>query len=670
MQDLNESGTLTELEKEEKNHLVDSILSRGEICLLHGDISGLDLFETSSKLDPQNPALFFRQGLALYEYGCEEGKGKTLFLANKKFKAATALLSTDFFTWHAWGNSLFTLGTAYEENRYFVEAKEKYSQALKLATQATQDEQSELYWDYANAWAQIGACSGEAIDLKLALNAYQKSSELNDSLPPDFWVDYGKASLSLAQLINDIRLFVKAINTLRHAITLEPSHAEAWSTLAHCLTLLYAQSHEDDHFSQACECFAAATRLEPHEGSLFLSWAQFLLEGGIKTKKVKRLHASIEKCRCALSCGYDLTSVMAIWTQALAHIGLWSDSLDLIFEAENKIDALVDKDPNDPNLWHSNGICLHALGSYFKDADYYYQAIEKFQEGLSIDRSLTTLWHSMAKSYAAIAQIDDSADAFEKAYRFFYKTLKLQNSSSTLSDFAMCLSSWGELNNQQKWLEEAIYYFEQALSIQKNAVYVHPDWLFHYATTLDLLGDFHDEDTYYLRTIEILSHVLMIDPDYPNIHHRLALAFSHMGELASSCECFYKASHHFRLACARDEENDQVILDWALSLINLAEHMHDRQDADATYRDAEYKLIKAARLGNIQAYYQLGCLCALLGQYDRALRFLEKADHYDALPPIDEILEDEWLDNIKHLSEFQSFIARLESRPHHVSDEG
>lgn len=668
--EIEELDPLTELEIEEKRQLVDSLLARGEMCLLHGDLSGLDLFETSAKLDPYNPSLFFRQGLSLYELGCEEGQERHLFTANKKFKEASRLNDSEYQVWHAWGNSLNFLGTLNQELSYFEQAKQKYAKALERCQGASPQDQAVLYWDYGNTLMHIGDLSGEALDLRLALDALMKSSELDNALPADFWVDFGMTNLLLAERIFDITLYIKAINALRHALTTEPSHFDAWTTLADALSKLYSLTHEEDHFHQACECFATAYDLEPQEGELLYQWAHFLLEGGKNNRDIKRLHTAIEKCRLALACEFDEPLIMALWNEALATIGILSERLDLISEAENKLATILEQFSDIPEIWYAHGVSLNALGTYFKDEDYHYQAIEKYQEGLSIDRSLHKLWHAMAMSYSRIAFMTDDEDAFEKGQRFFNKALHIKTTTYYLADFACLLTRWGQLNTNQAYLEHAAALYEHALHIQKNGAYVHPDWLFYYATTLDALGDFGEDETYYIRAIEILSHVLMIDPDYPHIHHRLALAYAHLADLSSSCDTFYKAAHHFRLAANRDEENDQILLDWALSLINLSEHMHESEAANGCLRDAEHKLIKAAKLGNTHAFYHLACLAAILRQYDSALCFLEKADQFDALPTIEELNDDEWLDNIRHLPEFRSLIAQIENRPHEVSGEG
>ncbi|MGE5195741.1 MAG: hypothetical protein ACM3JI_00225, partial [Anaerolineae bacterium] len=211
-------------------------------------------------------------------------------------------------------------------------------------------------------------------------------------------------------------------------------------------------------------------------------------------------------------------------------------------------------------------------------------------------------------------------------------------------------------------LEQALCEFERSLSIQKNATYVHPEWLFQYACALDMMGNFYDEDSYYLRAIEIFSHVLTVDPEFSEVHHRLALAFSHLGELQGEMENFYRSLHHYRLAAKHDDENDQLILDWALTLINAAQQAEEASEADQCYREAEAKLTQAALLGHPAAYYHLGCLYCLLKQQENALHFLEKAALFDCLPSIEEILEDEWLEDLKATADFNEFLARLEKK--------
>ena len=111
-----------------------------------------------------------------------------------------------------------------------------------------------------------------------------------------------------------------------------------------------------------------------------------------------------------------------------------------------------------------------------------------------------------------------------------------------------------------------------------------------------------------------------------------------------------------------DEENDTVLIDWAMTLINLATHSHDSSESDQFFRDAEHKIHVAMRLGNLQTYYHLACLYSLQGQCDKGMRCLEKARANEALPPLDELLQDEWLDNLRSTADFQGFLTQLDQR--------
>lgn len=212
----------------------------------------------------------------------------------------------------------------------------------------------------------------------------------------------------------------------------------------------------------------------------------------------------------------------------------------------------------------------------------------------------------------------------------------------------------------------AIAEFEQVLQMQKNALYLHPDWLFEYAKTLDLYAEFFEEELYYNKAIETLSHVLMIDPDFPHIHYQLALVHSHLGELSEELDPFYKALHYFKLAAKHEEENDQILVDLAVTLINIAQASSDALEVEICYKDAEAKLIQAVKAGNLQAYYQLAGLFSILRQPEKSLAFLMKTESFQALPSIEEILEDEWLDYVRTTEGFQDFLHYLErkSRQH------
>lgn len=645
---------------------VEKLMHEGELALLHGEPHGLDFFEKASALCPNDHKLFLRQALAIFEFGSEEGKEQYLLVACKKFKAASLLNPDHFDIWQGWASCLLTLGNATEEFHYFQSAHDKYIKALDLSEGQAPDVIAELYWEFALVLMQIAHKSGEGSDYQNTIEAFEKAAQFQGDLPSGFWSQYAEANLALAEKINDVSLLIKAISYYKHAITLNENSFDEWIALGNTLILLYEKSHEEDHFSQANDCFAAATKLTSQDVNLWLSWAKLLWSSGYKTQNVKKLRASIEKCHRAYILDHNSAESLAIWAQSLAILGLLQEKLSLIQEAENKVLEAYEVEFT-PSIFYAHGIVLKAFGHYYTDADYFYQAVEKFQEGLSFEKEVAIkdrLWFEMGISYTQTALILNDADSFKMASRFYSKAISHSPFHSYYYyHYAFNIFKLGELISNQDILEQSLHYFERALQLQKNAHYIHPNWLFDFACALDAVGDYYDDESYYIRALELFSHVLMIDPAYPQLHHRIGLAFSHLGELTGDQDHFLKALHHLRIAHQHDEESDTVLMDWGIVLINLGQNSSNLTETEKHYLEAEIKLSASAKLGQTHAYYHLACLHSLKGDYEKSIFYMEKAYFHEALPSLEELKEDEWLERLRMTSYFKELVYKLENGP-------
>ncbi|MBI3508687.1 MAG: hypothetical protein HY069_03515, partial [Chlamydiia bacterium] len=203
------------LPSEQRKDLALRSLSQGELALLQGNLAALAYFETAAQLEPENPHIWYRQGLAFFEYGSEEGKEKALLLASKYFKIATQRNPQFFEAWVAWGNTLLQLGRFHAEHHFLQEAKEKYQKALELSQGQTPEILAELYWDYGIAWSEIAKHSGEAVDVRLAIESFQIVHQCAIPLNAEFLNDCGQAYLSMGLLVNDSRLYFQAIEYLK-----------------------------------------------------------------------------------------------------------------------------------------------------------------------------------------------------------------------------------------------------------------------------------------------------------------------------------------------------------------------------------------------------------------------------------------------------------------------
>ena len=651
------------LSEDEKKELSLRLLAQGELALLQGNLGALSLFETAAQLWPENAQIWYRQGLSFFEYGSEEGKEKALLLASKHFKVATQIDPTLFDAWVAWGNVLLQLGRFHDEHHFHLEAQSKYQKALRIKEGHSPGILAELYWDYGIVWTELAAHSGEAFDLHLAIQAFEQALALDPSPCAEFWNDYGSAYLELGLLINDARYFLKAVEMLQKSVLAMDHYFDGWMSLAESYAQLYLSSLDERYATKASDCYLRASQLQPADSEVWLSWAQILGETGKLNHNMKSLISSVEKCARAASLSPKESPIIAQWVESLSYLGAQAGRLDLIIEAEQKILKASDQFPDDPDLWYAYGICLMCFAVYYEDVEYDDLAIEKLQYGLSLDRTNAELWHALGAAHKHAAEITDDESMVERAPRFLAKALDLKPSCpSLIYDAASAFLHYSEAIDDVSALEQSIALFETLLQNHRAALLHHPEWIFEYASALEWHAEYSGEDKDLLRALEIFSHVLLIDPDFPKIHLRIALCTMQLGHTTNDPEYYKKALHSFRLASRQDEENDALWLEWGLCLIHLAHHAMESQFMDQLYLDAEQKLLRAGQLGNPFAHYNLACLYSILGHLSDSMTFIHKALNARALPSIDELFEDEWLETLRATSEFTQFIAALEAK--------
>ncbi|HSX37917.1 MAG TPA: hypothetical protein VLE95_03710 [Chlamydiales bacterium] len=659
-----------QLPQNEKKELALRYLSQGELALLQGNLNALSFFECASQIDPENPRIWYRQGLAFFEYGSEEGKEKSLLLAAKYFKISTQLDPSYFDAYVAWGNALLQLGRFHIEYHFLAEAKEKYQKALELSANQPKEILAELYWDFGIVWSEIAKVSGEALDLRFAIDAFHESASLVASAPPEFYHDFGKVYLEMGLLINDNRLYVKAIAHLQHALQLAPEYIEGWATIAECYSQLYLNTMNAHFHIKASDSFSNAIRLSPGDVELWLSWGQILAESGRHSGDSKLLRLSIEKCARAAAIDPEDPLIIAQWVESLSYLGSMTSRLDLLIEAENKILKATDQYPDDPDLWLAYGVCLHAFGGYFEDPEYYEMAIEKFQWGLSIDRTSPEHWHALAITHNALASLLGDCDLLLRADRFFTRAKDLKPSyPALLFDSARASLQFSRMADDLPSLEKSINQFESLLQNHKESLLHHPRWLYEYASALAWLGDFSGDEAHYTRAIEIFSHVQLIHPGFFEIHHHLGICHLELGHITLDAEHYKRAIHYFRLASHQDEENDQIWLNWGACLIYLANQTFDSDFQNQLYLDAKQKITRSGQLGNPHAYYNLACIYSILGRTDEAMVFLKNALTARCLPTLDELVEDAWLDNLRNTPDFIQFFSALEAKLQQAREE-
>lgn len=638
------------------------LILKGQTELLKGNKKGINLFQKGINLSKDKPVFWNAFAISLYEYGSIHDDDKALQFGSKCYKQSISLKADQFDVYLEWGSLLLELGFKRNEAHFFQRAKEKLQKAIKLSDLESKDKKAELFWLYGNAWLSIADSSGEAVDIRLALDAFKKSEILQKNPTHDFWIDKGSACLQMALLINDNSLFLKAIQTFEKAIECDPDSASAFSLLADSYTGLYINTMDEKHYNSANKAFSLSLKIDKNQSGLWLRWAQLIGESGKLNNDAKKLQLSIDKCIEASNYDESNMQVIAQWTESLSLLGILTNRLDLLLEAEEMIIQATEACPEDPDLWYAYGICLTSFGKYYEETEFYELAIEKLQTGVSLNRTNAEIWQALAYCHSQIAQATEDNGLFERAGKFYRRAIDLKPCCPSLNfEYALNLSMQGELELDQDLLDEALLQYEKTIQDQKDSLLQHPEWLFHYGTTLDLMGELTEEKSYYIRATEILLHILLINPDFPNVYYRLALTFSHLAELISDTNLIERALNYYHLAAKQDAENSNVYLDWGLCLIHLSNHVIDSEKANQCYAEAEQKLIRAGQLGSQHAYYHLACLYSLLGRYKESLAFMYKAYIHEVLPPIEELVTDDWLEGLRQTAEFDEFLLQLEA---------
>ena len=155
------------------------------------------------------------------------------------------------------------------------------------------------------------------------------------------------------------------------------------------------------------------------------------------------------------------TQVIGQWVESLALLGAYTNSLDKIQEAEQKIKIEIQKSTKIPELWYAYGSCLNAFGLYYSDNEYDFLAVEKFKKALSLDSTNPEILHALASTYMKIGKTSDDIAYLNNALKFYLRAIDFKPSCSFLNyDYGNLLLTLGELKEDQKTLEEALFYLE------------------------------------------------------------------------------------------------------------------------------------------------------------------------------------------------------------------
>lgn len=658
----------TSMTKDERELLGLLLVKQGEHQLMNSDSKALETFELAAKAAPLSAVVFFQQALA---FSFHHQNIRCLMAANTALEKAIQLDPTFVAAWYGWGCTLIDIGTFNNDTASFDQAHTKFSEADRLARQNESLRPEDFFWQWGICWHRLGKISGEAVDFFKALDKFQIAASKGAKQNGLFCNDYGNVLVEIAFLVGRNELLIEAAEQYKITVTQSPNESEGWINLACTYQNLYEIYDTEEYFFEANESFERATDINANQHQSWLKWGDLYAYAGKRLRDLDRLQASFNKFEKANACEPDNALVLARWGEVQMLAASYTDNLELLREAELKISKAIELEPETPVFWYISGMCLSELGCYFSDVRYFEQAIAKFQRSLSLSDTHSAVHHGLAHVYYMAGEMTENTDTIENALHHFSRAIELSEAPSPQcwNDWGVALMKLGEFTNEKKHIEAAVEKFEKAIGFKFNETSerdVELEWLYNYGCAMDFLGDFHEEALYYERAIQVLSHVLQIDPEYSHARYNLALSLSHLGELNSDIDCFQKAIDHFQILLGHDSEDEYAWNDWGLTLTHLAVLTFDATHPEFSqdyYEQAERKFLHAIALGNTHAFYNVACLYALTKNMPAAMHYLERADISNGLPPTEDVMHDEWLDNMRHHAPFRAFISYLLNKP-------
>lgn len=655
----------SKMSKEESEMLAHLLVAQGERQLRLGDSTALESFDIALQIAPNSPQLLFQQALA---YSSHPDNIRCLTSACTALQATLELDPQFLEAWSAWGYALVRMGMFHNDASYFVEADQKFAQAEFLAEQASVEKRALFYRQWGVVWFLHGKQSGEAHDFHMAMEKYQLASALGLD-DADFWNDYGNAISELALLIGRKELFIEAQARYRKAVKLLPNEYRGWLNLACCCRHIYEHNNEEIYFDYAMESFTKSSELRTDDVNLWLNWGLLYFYSGKHKTDIEHVQTSLEKFCQAYVCDSDHPAVLCRWGEAQMLYAACKEDVDLLREAELKIVRSLEIAPDNIQAWCVYGNCLNELGRYFGDPSFYEQAIEKFEYALTLNPHHPLLWYGLSLAHFSMGEIKANVEMIEKAARCCSKVMECggQSYPQFWNDWGVALMKLAELNHDQNYIEAAIEKFERAIGqpSEWDADECELEWLYNYACALDFLGEFTEDPKYHEKAILVLLQVLQHDPNYFHARYNLALAYFHHGDLSDNVESLQNASDYFQILLSEDNEDETAWCDWGMALMHLAlltQEAFDGERSQKLFLQSEEKLLNAVALGNTSALYNLACLYSLTGNFQAAMHFVERAELVGALPSIDDLLHDDWLEDLRDTSDFRHFITLLSNK--------
>lgn len=648
------------MSSDDKELLAQLFISQGKRHLANDDLRAQEMFALAEQAAPKSAFIFTEIGNAYAEQALDVD---ALRLACQSYERASQLKPLSPSVWIGWAKALRHLGDILDDSQYHTQAQKYLDKTAALINVDNVEAKTELSHELGQLWAAQGVNSGEACDFHKAIEAFREA-ELYGLHTPDFYNDYANALRHLSKLLDRPDLMLQAHTLYKKAYKLDRNNLDTLHNLIDILCILYPQTADEQYYAEAQVYFETIAVLNECGPDFWLLWGSLLAFYGKMNQDIDAIISSIDKLKIAYELDKNSALILVRWAESLRHIGTYDEDIEKLRDAEEKIIRALQINPQSIESWYLYGIILCEIGRYFGEQAYYLEAIDKFRYGLNRDQQNPVMWYGLAQVYLSLGELTGDRSFFEKAGAAFSRSNEFGHTSTPQfwNSWGVTLMKIAETTEDQHLVEEAIGKFEKTIALSER---IEAEWLYNYGCAFDFLGDLTGEPEHYEKAIMLLNKVLEIDPEYLPALYNMALAYSHLGETIPDVDCLGRSCEYFHRLLTLEPEDDLAWNDWGTTLLHMAQMLYDPalpQQNHELYDQAEEKFLQSIRLGCTHALYNLACLHSLTSKLDDAMHYIQKAEEHHVLPPVDDLIQDEWLDNLRQTNEFRGFLTHLANK--------
>jgi len=655
--------TWGDLGQEEKEMLAQLFLLRAEeqtFSFEEGEAkkSAKIAYQSACKLLPQSAMVWYRIGAFL----ALEDSQEDLKEAIGSLEQAIALDSGFFDAHYTLASACLRLGVMKQEYQLFIDASTSFSRAELLMYDA-KSIPGDFYWHWGLTYFFMARHSGEPADLIQSIHYFARAKE--KLVRADFFNDYANALVELGLFLNRYDYIQAAISLYREALAISEDRdydmAVRWFNLGCCYQYIFEETSKREDFDAAHKAFTQASIVFPDLHAVWPRWGALLFRAAQMWDFREFAEVAVQKFLVAEEKDSEDSVVCAMQAQLYSGLAIEYDEIQYLQKAHTYVQRVenISKELRSPDLWAAMAWNQYAHGTYFQDSSYLTKSIEILREALISHRKSSILWYLLAMVKADQSKLLGTRSLLKESLLCF-----LFAARSTSTHFPRFWYEWGktlmvmaERTGDHAYALEAVAKIELAM---QHVPSPSSHWKALLAESFERVSDFSEIAFGYEQAAILWEDIYQNDSHFPLVQAKLASCYLRQGELSDDAELFQRAISLFEAGLVDSVDNELLWAEYGLALVHEGRKNAEENEVPASFFLAEDAFLRAISLGNIHAYYQLGCLYALMGNASEALQQLYKALSLDALPQLQDILEDPWLHSIHQTVMFHEFLYKVE----------